>query len=182
MIKFVLKLFNLNSKSLQIRSKQRTTSASTKQQGTSFELPEFQFGTLKSTHNSSMHQPQVNIVYHDHFAVITWFDTHIIVHGSKRINFRKKNFLTQDSTFCSHEKPCKAFSSSATLKERLSKDRSSLTSEWESGMLLGDLPMRQRPVKLPCLRLTFSSSSELEESSLEKSKSLRVAHTHDMIF
>jgi hypothetical protein len=38
------------------------------------------------------------------------------------------------------------------------------------------LPMRQRLVKSLGLRLTFSSSSELEESSLEKSKSLRAAH------
>jgi hypothetical protein len=45
-----------------------------------------------------------------------------------------------------------------------------------------DLPMRQRPVKSPDLRLTFSSSSELDESSLEKSKFLRVAHARDMIF
>jgi hypothetical protein len=43
-------------------------------------------------------------------------------------------------------------------------------------MSLEDLPMRQRPVKSPGLRLTFSSSSELEESSLEKSRLLRAAH------
>jgi hypothetical protein len=36
-------------------------------------------------------------------------------------------------------------------------------------MCLEDLPMRQRPVKSPGLRLTFASSSELEESLLEKS-------------
>jgi hypothetical protein len=41
MIKYVLKIFNLNGSSLQIRSKQRTTRASTKQSGTSFELFEF---------------------------------------------------------------------------------------------------------------------------------------------
>jgi hypothetical protein len=54
----------------------------------------------------------------------------------------------------------------------------------ESGleMFLEDLPMRQRPVKSSCLRLTFSSSPELEESSLEKSKSLMAAHARDMIF
>jgi hypothetical protein len=34
-------------------------------------------------------------------------------------------------------------------------------------MFLEDLPIRQRPVKSTCLRFTFSSSSELEESSLE---------------
>jgi hypothetical protein len=49
-------------------------------------------------------------------------------------------------------------------------------------MFLVDLPMRQRSVKSPYLRLTFASSSELEESSLEKSKSLKAAHSRDMIF
>jgi hypothetical protein len=49
-------------------------------------------------------------------------------------------------------------------------------------MFLEDLPMRQRPVKSPFLDLTFSSSSELEETSLEKSKSLGAAHAQDKIF
>jgi hypothetical protein len=49
-------------------------------------------------------------------------------------------------------------------------------------MFLEDLPKRQRPVKSSFLDLGFSSSSELEESSLEKSKSLRAAHARDMIF
>jgi hypothetical protein len=69
-----------------------------------------------------------------------------------------------------------------TLKERLSGDRSSLTSELESEIFLEDLPMRQRPVKLPGLRLTSLSSSGLEELSLEKSKLLRARHAQDMIF
>jgi hypothetical protein len=42
--------------------------------------------------------------------------------------------------------------------------------------------MRQRPVKSPCLHLTFSSSSELEELSLEKLKSIKAAHVRGMIF
>jgi hypothetical protein len=42
--------------------------------------------------------------------------------------------------------------------------------------------MRQRPVKSPVLRLGFSSFSKLEESSLEKSRSLRAAHAQDIIF
>jgi hypothetical protein len=42
--------------------------------------------------------------------------------------------------------------------------------------------MRQRPVKSPDLRLGLSSSSKLEESSLEKSRPLRVAHARDIIF
>jgi hypothetical protein len=37
-----------------------------------------------------VHEPQINIVNHDHSSVITWFGTHIIVHGSKRSNFRKR--------------------------------------------------------------------------------------------
>jgi hypothetical protein len=61
-----------------------------------------------------------------------------------------------------------------THKERLSGDRSSLTSESESEseMFLEDMPMRQRSVKSPFLDLVFSSSSELDESLLE----LREAH------
>jgi hypothetical protein len=74
----------------------------------------------------------------------------------------------------------KALSSSVTIKERPSEDRSSLT--LESEMCREDFPMRQRPVKSPGLRLTFSSSSELEESSQEKSRSLRAAYAQDIIF
>jgi hypothetical protein len=37
-------------------------------------------------------------------------------------------------------------------------------------------------VKSPFMHLGFSSSSEIEESSLEKLKSLKVAHTQDIIF
>jgi hypothetical protein len=39
-----------------------------------------------------MHKPQIHIVDHDHFAVITWFDTHIIVRRSKSRNFRRSTF------------------------------------------------------------------------------------------
>jgi hypothetical protein len=74
----------------------------------------------------------------------------------------------------------KAFSSSTTLEERLTKDRSSLTSESES--FGKDFPIRHSSVKSPFLHLIFSSSSELEESSLEKLKSLKAAHAQDMIF
>jgi hypothetical protein len=45
-----------------------------------------------------------------------------------------------------------------------------------------DLPMRQRLVKSIVLRLGFSSSSELEELSQEKSRLLRAAHAQDIIF
>jgi hypothetical protein len=109
---------------------------------------------------------------------------------SKRSNFRKKtllssrfNFLFSRKTFQSNLSWLKrALSSSVTHKERLSGHISSLTSESESEMFLEDLPMRKRSVKSSGLRLTFSSSSELEESTLEKSKSLRPTHTWDMIF
>jgi hypothetical protein len=49
MIKFVLKILNLNGRCLQIRSKHRATSVSTQKCGTSFELSEFQPGTVKQT-------------------------------------------------------------------------------------------------------------------------------------
>jgi hypothetical protein len=76
----------------------------------------------------------------------------------------------------------RAFSSSVTHKERPSGDESSLTLESESEMYRDDLPMRQRPVKSPILCLGLSYSSELEESSLEKLRSLRAAHDQDIIF
>jgi hypothetical protein len=65
-------------------------------------------------------------------------------------------------------------------QEKTLKDRLSLT--LESKMFLEDLPMRKRPVKSSGLHLTFSSSSELEELLLEKSRSLRAAHARDIIF
>jgi hypothetical protein len=76
----VLKILYLNDRSLEIRSKHRTTHASTKQCGTSFELSEFQLCTIKQTYNMRMQELQVSIVHHDHFAIITLFSTHIIVH------------------------------------------------------------------------------------------------------
>jgi hypothetical protein len=95
--------------------------------------------------------------------------------SSSRINF----FLTKtlQSNLCWLQK---AFSNSTTLEEGLSKDRSSLITELES--FREDLPIRHNPVKSPLLHLIFSSSSEMEESSLKKSKSLKEAHTQDMIF
>jgi hypothetical protein len=62
------------------------------------------------------------------------------------------------------------------------RDRSSVTLESESKMFLEDLPMMQRSVKSAFLDLGFSSSSELEKSSLENSKSLKAAHARNMIF
>jgi hypothetical protein len=97
-------------------------------------------------------------------------------HSSSRFNFLFSQKTLQSNLSWLQ----RAFSSSMTLKERPSGDRSSLTSESE--MCCKDLPMRQRPVKSLGLRLTFSSSSELEESSLQKSRSLRATHTWDIIF
>jgi hypothetical protein len=48
--------------------------------GTSFELFEFQRGTVKLTCNLSVHNHQINIVHHDHIAIFTWLSIHIIVH------------------------------------------------------------------------------------------------------
>jgi hypothetical protein len=44
------------------------------------------------------------------------------------------------------------------------------------------LAHEKRLVKSPVLRLGFSSSSKLEESLLEKLRSLRAAHARDIIF
>jgi hypothetical protein len=99
MIKFVLKIFNLNGSSLQIRSKQQTSGASTKQCGTSFELSEFQPSTIKQASNTGMHKPQIRIINHDHIALITWFGTHIIVRRSKRGNFRRSTFQLKIQLF-----------------------------------------------------------------------------------
>jgi hypothetical protein len=92
MIKFVLKILNLNGSSLQIRFKQRATSASTQKCGMSFELSEFQPSTIKQTSNMRVYEPHIRIVNHDHITVITWLGTRIIMRGSKRSNIRKSTF------------------------------------------------------------------------------------------
>jgi hypothetical protein len=46
-----------------------------------------------------VYQPQVSIVYHDHFAIFTWFSTYIIVHRLKRSNFRKRVFQLKIQIF-----------------------------------------------------------------------------------
>jgi hypothetical protein len=95
MIMFVLKIFNLNGSSLQIKSKQRATSAGIQKCETSFELSEFQSGTIKQASNMRMHEPQIRIINHDHFVTVTWLSTHIIVRESKRTNFRKSTLRNQ---------------------------------------------------------------------------------------
>jgi hypothetical protein len=95
----------------------------------------------------------------------------------KTLSSSRFNFLFSQKTLPSNLSWLqRAFSSSATHKERPSGDESSHTSESESEMCHDDLPMRQRPVMSPVLRLGLSSSSELEESSL------REAHTRDIMF
>jgi hypothetical protein len=96
--------------------------------------------------------------------------------SSSRFKFLFSRKTLQSNIYWLH----KAFSSSTTLEERISKDRLSLTSKSES--FREDLPIRRNVVKSPFLYLIFSFSSELEESSLEKSKSLKAAHAQDMIF
>jgi hypothetical protein len=99
MIKFVLKIFNLNGSSLQIRFKQQTTSAGTQKCGMSFELSEFQSSTIKQTSNMRVNEPQIHIVNHDYSASITWLGTQIIVRGSKRSNLRKRNLKLKIQLF-----------------------------------------------------------------------------------
>jgi hypothetical protein len=132
-----------------------------------------------------VYEPQIRIVKHDHITVITWLSTHIIVHGSKRSNLRKSTFILKIQLFVLTKNLtkqlvliAKGILKLAEYKGRLMGDESSLTSE--SKMCHEDLPMRQRPVKSFVLRLVFSSFSKLEESSLEKSRSLRAAHTRDI--
>jgi hypothetical protein len=88
----MLKIFNLNGRSLQIRSKHRIASASTMQFEMSFELSEFQSDTIKQPSNMRMHELQICIVNHHHIVVITWLCTHIIMLGLKRSNFRRSTF------------------------------------------------------------------------------------------
>jgi hypothetical protein len=95
MIKFVLKIFNLNGSSLHIRSKHRATSAGTQKCGMRFELSEFQRNTIKQASNTGMHKPQIRIVNHNHIALITWFGTHIIVRGSKKAISKESLFSSR---------------------------------------------------------------------------------------
>jgi hypothetical protein len=65
----------------------------------SFELSEFQSGTIKQASNMRMHKPQIHIVNHYHFAIITWFGIHIIMRGSKSSNFRRSTFKLKIQPF-----------------------------------------------------------------------------------
>jgi hypothetical protein len=103
--------------------------------------------------------------------------------SGKKLSNSRFNFLFSRKTLPSNLSWLqRAFSTSVTRKERPSRDASSLISESKSEMCRDDLPMRQRLVKSPLLCLGLSSSSEMEESSLEKLRSLRAAHAQDIIF
>jgi hypothetical protein len=134
-----------------------------------------------------VYESQIHILNHDHIAIITLFGTHIIMHGSKRSNFRKGILKLKIQLFVLTKNLIKQLVLVAKgifklndSQEKTLKDRLSLT--LESKMFLEDLPMRKRPVKSSGLHLTFSSSFELEELLLEKSRSLRAAHARDIIF
>jgi hypothetical protein len=103
------------------------------------------------------------------------------MHGSKRSNFRKRIFQLKIQLFVLTEDLAKQFVLVAQRILKLSNPQGK-SLEVKIITYIEDLFMRQRSVKSPCLRLTFSSSFELEESSLEKSKSLKAAHAQDMIF
>jgi hypothetical protein len=75
----------------------------------SFELFEFQLGTLKLTYNLCMHNLQISIVHHDHIAIFAWFNTHIIVHRSERSNFSKRVFNLKSKIFVLTENSTKQF-------------------------------------------------------------------------
>jgi hypothetical protein len=95
----VLKIFNLNGSSLQIRFKHRATSVGTQKCGTSFEPSEFQSDTIKQASNTRVNEPQIHIVNHDHSTSITWLGTHIIVRGLKRSNLRKRTLKLKIQLF-----------------------------------------------------------------------------------
>jgi hypothetical protein len=46
-----------------------------------------------------MYKSQIRIVNHDYFIIITWFSTHIIVHGSKSSNFKRSTFKLKIQLF-----------------------------------------------------------------------------------
>jgi hypothetical protein len=95
----MLKILNFNGSSLQIRSKQRTTSVSTQKCRTSFELSEFQLSTIKQTNNMLVYESQISKVNHDYIIVITRLYTYIIVRGSKRNNLIKSTFKLKIQLF-----------------------------------------------------------------------------------
>jgi hypothetical protein len=65
----------------------------------SFELSEFHSGTIKQASDMRMHKPQICIVNHNHFAVVTWFGTCIIVRGLKSGNFGRSTFKLKIQLF-----------------------------------------------------------------------------------
>jgi hypothetical protein len=111
------------------------------------------------------------------------------VHWPKRSNFRKNTFKLKIQLLVLMKKLAKQVILIAQGILKLGdSQRKALRGKIITYIRVGvedvpwRFPMRQRPVKSPFLHLGFSSSSKLEESSMEKSKSLRAAHALDMIF
>jgi hypothetical protein len=46
-----------------------------------------------------VYESQIRIINHDYITVITWLGTHIIVHGSKRSNLRKRTLELKNQLF-----------------------------------------------------------------------------------
>jgi Flp pilus assembly CpaE family ATPase len=112
--------------------------------------------------------------------------TLISLFTDQREAISEKHFQPQDSASCSHKKSYKATCLGCkghSQAQQLAKKDSWGIDHYlhQSEIFLEDLPMRQRSMKSPFLDLGFSSSSELEELSLEKSKSLKAVHARDMI-
>jgi hypothetical protein len=113
----------------------------------SFELSEFQFGTVKSTCNLRVHEPQIRVVNHDHFVVITWFGTHHHARIEEK-QFQKRNSQAQDSTSYSLKTHCKAIYPDRTKNsqaQRLSKKDSQMIDHhlhrsWSRGWFLKICP------------------------------------------
>jgi hypothetical protein len=55
------------------------------------------------------HENVIRIVDHDYSTVITWFCTHIIVHGSNRSNIRKRTFKLKIQLLVFMKNPAKQF-------------------------------------------------------------------------
>jgi hypothetical protein len=129
-IEFMLEILNLNGRSLQIRSKHKTSSTITQKCGTSLELSAFQPGTVKQISNMWVNEPYIRIVNHDHSASITWLVTHIIVHRSKRSNLRKKTLKLKIQPFVLTKNLAKQFVLVANCIIKLDDSRRKTLGGW----------------------------------------------------
>jgi hypothetical protein len=74
---------------------------------------------------SANNEPQIRTINHDHIAVITSFGTHIIVHRSKRSNFRKITFKLKIQLL--------------VLTENLANQLGLLIPLWAGGVVTGEV-------------------------------------------